>query len=311
MTAAPSKRYVKDKRGRAWSHKSVITLLKSVNNNDDPETLIRKAARQLVAQAKADGWSGPPYDPKILASLRGIKVEAVKGGIGADARIFPNADGDLVIEFDSSKPVARTNFSICHELTHTFFRDCYEEVRHRKKGDSYDHSYFELEFLCDLGAAELLMPEDSFSIDMEKLGISLNAVRDLSKLYIASSEAVLIRMGQLSLRSCAVIFLSEKLKPTEKRNAQTMDLIGFELPPIPLKLRVDYTCPSKAFSVFIPRDKSVPDNSVSYQCLKTNDVVEGVEHWDIQGFGLWRVQAVPLPSFNTNGRRVVAFVSAE
>lgn len=59
-------------------------------------------------------------------------------------------------------------------------------------------------------------------------------------------------------------------------------------------------------------DKSVPDDSVAYKCLEMNDIVEGSERWDIQNFGLWRVQAVPLPVFNAGRvRRVAVFISAE
>src|SRR6266700_4787513 len=189
MSAQSQARHVKIGR-RVWSHKSVLALLDKAQGTAepaDPEDLIRICARALVAQALALNWAGPPYDPKILAGLRGIAVEPTHDQIGAEARIFAKPDCSLLIQYDPAKTKARVNFSICHEITHTFFPDCFETIRHRHKED--DGNY-ELECLCDLGAAELLMPHEPFQCDLAMLGVSLAAVRQLAQRYGASGEAV-------------------------------------------------------------------------------------------------------------------------
>lgn len=305
MSAQSQARYIKVGR-RVWSHKSVLALLDKAHRTADPEELIRDCARTLVAQALALNWTGPPYDPKILAGLRDIAVEPTNDEIGAEARIFSKPDGSLLIQFDRAKAKARVNFSICHEITHTFFPDCYETIRHRRKQE--DGNY-ELECLCDLGAAELLMPHEPFLSDLAALGVSLSAVRQLTQRYAASGEAVLIRIAQLSSKPCAVVFLSEKLKPVQERAAQTQEF-DFGLPAVAPKLRVDYVRPTEAFTAFIPVHKSVPDNSVAYRCLESDDIEEAVEQWDIPKFGRWQVQAVPLPCFEGDSLRVAALVTA-
>ncbi|MBI2928788.1 MAG: ImmA/IrrE family metallo-endopeptidase [Verrucomicrobia bacterium] len=305
MSAQSQARYVKVGR-RVWSHKSVLALLDSANGTADPEVLIRDRARGLVSQAMAVQWSGPPYDPKILAGLRDIAVEPTDEAIGAEARILAKPDGSLLIEYDPTKAKARVNFSICHEIAHTFFPDCFETTRHRRK--EHDSNY-ELECLCDLGAAELLMPHEPFDRDLATLGVSLDSVRELTTRYAASGEAVLIRIAQLSSKACAVVFLSEKLKPVQERAAQTTEF-DFGLLPVAPKLRVDYVLPTESFSTFIPAHKSVPDDSVAYRCLQGHDIEEAVEQWDIPSFGLWRVQAVRLPTSNGSSRRVAALVVA-
>lgn len=305
MSTQSQARYVKI-GNRTWSHKSVLALLDSANASTDPETLIRDRARALVAQAIALRWPGPPFDPKILAGLRDITVESTDENFGAEARILGRPDGSLLIQYDPTKPAARINFSICHEITHTFFPDCFETTRNRH--GQYDHNY-ELECLCDLGAAELLMPHKSFERDLTSLGVSLNSVRELTVRYAASGEAVLIRIAQLSSNPCAVVFLSEKLKPVEERAAQTREF-DFGLPAVSPKLRVDYVRPTEAFKTFIPAHKSVPVDSVACRCLENGDIEEAIERWEIPGFGLWRVQAVRLPSFAGSPRRVAALVVA-
>jgi hypothetical protein len=274
---------------------------------EGPDNVIRRLARNCVRDSLSYGWSGPPFDPEVLASLRGIKVEPTDCEIGADARVFPDGDGKLRIEYDPSKPRARVNFSISHEITHTFFPDCYETLRHRKRKEVRRDPDFELELLCDLGAAELLMPAQTFAADMARLGTSLRAIKELRSLYIASSEAVLIRVAQMSSCPCAVVFLSEKLKPSEQRAATTLEF-NLGLPPLSPKLRVDYVRPSGTFPIFIPQDKSVPNDSVAYQCIKAQEIACGIERWDIPGFGEWTVQAAELPSFDIDSRRVAALI---
>jgi len=305
MNAQNQARYVKT-GNRISSHKSVLALLDSVNGTADPETLICDHARAPAAQAMALRWPGPPFDPKILAGLRDIVVEPTDENIGAEARILARPDGSLLIQYDPTKATARVNFSICHEIVHTFFPDCFETIRHRH---GQYHCNYELECLCDLGAAELLMPHEPFQRDLASLGVSLNSVRELTVRYAASGEAVLIRIAQLSSNPCAAVFLSEKLKPVQERAAQTKEF-DFGLPAVAPKLRVDYVRPTEAFSTFIPAHKSVPDDSVAYRCLRNNDIEEAAEQWEIPGFGLWRVQAVRLPSFTGSPRRVAALVVA-
>ena len=153
------------------------------------------------------------------------------------------------------------------------------------------------------------MPHEPFDRDLATLGVSLGSVRELTARYAASGEAVLIRIAQSSNKPCAIVFLSEKLKPVQERAAQTQEF-DLGLPAVAPKLRVDYVRPTESFSTFIPAHKSVPDDSVAYRCLQGHDIEEAVERWDIPGFGLWQVQAVRLPSFNGSPRRVAALVEA-
>ncbi len=282
--------------------------MSQAQSGEEPEDVIVRLAGNLVNQALSQGWNGPPFNPEILASLQGIKVEDADSTIDADARLLPLPDGRLGIQYDSSKPRTRVNFSICHELAHTFFPDAYETTRYRRQKSSADHEYMQLEWLCDLAAAELLMPRASFTTHLAENDVSLQTVRRLSALYEASGEAVLIRISQLSQRPCAIVFLSEKFKPAEKKAMQTPEFdLGFR--PSPPKLRVDYVRASAGFPIFIPQDKSVPNDSVAYSALRTPDAVAATEQWAISGFGQWQVQAIRIPQYPTApSSRVAALI---
>jgi Zn-dependent peptidase ImmA (M78 family) len=297
-----SREYFKGKK-KPWSHPSVIALMKCALKGEEPEDVIRRLADNKIAEAQQIGWSGPPFCPEELASISGIKIKPTEEDIGAEARILPVGD-QVFIHYNPRKPKTRINFSICHELVHTFFPDCYEYVRHRSKDDFN----WELECLCDLGAAELLMPRNSFQKDLENESTSLIGARNLSAKYQASSEAILIRLAQLSNSACATVFFSQKHKPTELKASQTREFIFVD--PLPAKMRVDYVKPSSTFNIFIPKDKSTPIDSVVNRCLDSLEIHENVEQWDIQGFGKWRIQAAELPRRSDSVRRAVAIVFA-
>ena len=74
------------------------------------------------------GWTGPPFDPIELAAIRGIRVHP--NAAISDARVFVVSD-NFLIEYNPHKSRGRVNYSIAHEIAHTFFVDCKEKIRNR------------------------------------------------------------------------------------------------------------------------------------------------------------------------------------
>ena len=130
---SPSKSAVLRIGKKIWRHPSVIKLVDGHGRRDDPVAIIRERARELVAQAKALGWSGPPFDPRIMASLRGIGLRSDRLPLKQDAFIIPKGDDRLEIVFDPTRPSSRQNFSISHEISHTLFPDGYQMIRYRER----------------------------------------------------------------------------------------------------------------------------------------------------------------------------------
>jgi Zn-dependent peptidase ImmA (M78 family) len=285
--------HVGDSRDVVWTHPSVKALMEYALPNESPEDVIRRRCRELVANAKESGWGGPPYNPEILASLNDIQVEAVNEDIRADARIFPADDGRLIIQYASSVSPERQRFSICHEITHTRFPDCYEEVRYRQRQRQLDWKHQELERLCNIGAAELLIPYDDFREHAGNRRPSLELANELRRTFEASMEAMLYRIVDLADEPCAVVFLSKRLKPKEERAYHPE--FDFGLPKPEPKYRVDYPRVSKKFRAYFPHHKSAPVSSVVY--VASSDLFPcAVEDWDIAGLGQPRVQAAALPA---------------
>lgn len=278
---------------RQWRHESVRALMRK-HKGADPAEIIREKARALVALARGQGWSGPPFDPFILASLLGIKCRASRQLFSAEAQLSPQPGRQLLLEFHPDRPDGRRNYSVCHEIVHTFFDDCYEIVHHRKSKRSASDPIEEVESLCQIGASELLMPEREFEADLSRGNFSLAAAAGLVRRYAASREAVIRRMVHLSDCPCAAVFLSKRLSPREKVAGKRPRLFP-ETAATP-KMRIVYSVPSLGFPLFLPPHKSVPDGSCVNQAIFIDVVESARECWEIPGFGNWQVEAMRLPT---------------
>lgn len=117
-----TKKYIRVGK-QIYSHSSVISLVELHQEiSQDPQEIIQNLVKKKLAYAKNKGWNGPPYDPQILASILGILCEKTDKLLRSDdAELHPTKDGRLVIKYNPEKPKTRQNFSIAHEITHTFF----------------------------------------------------------------------------------------------------------------------------------------------------------------------------------------------
>src|SRR5690606_15016956 len=105
-----------------------------------------------------------------LADLLGI--ETTPRHDVEDARTVPVGRSGFRIEFNPTRPRGRLRYSIAHEIAHTLFPDCAEQVRNRVSRTDMLDDEWQLEALCNVAAAEFLMPIGSFpALKEEDLGI--------------------------------------------------------------------------------------------------------------------------------------------
>ena len=217
-----------------WTNSSVIKFAQG----KDPVEAMEFRARNLALQAIDDGWSGPPFDPLALAERLSMSAEA-RSDI-PDARTVPVSNGAFVLEYNPLRPRGRLRFSIAHEIAHTLFPDCAESIRNRggKKQSASDE--WQLEVLCNLGAAELLMPLGSFS-QLAGETLTIRNVLELRKEFDVSVEACLIRLVKLSRIQTAAFCAS-------------MHNDG--------RYRVDYIIPSGGWESAVEVGQVIPADSV-------------------------------------------------
>src|ERR1700682_543273 len=106
-------------------HPSVLALLAKYPGERYPKQIIRSLAQERTADARRKRWSGPPFCPKILSSLYGIRCCEADHEIGGEGRILPDPKRPdrPMIEYRSGRMKERERFTIFHEFAHTLFPD--------------------------------------------------------------------------------------------------------------------------------------------------------------------------------------------
>jgi len=103
----------------------------------------------------------------------------------------------FTVRLKKNVSAARMRFSIAHEICHTFFYELVPELKfHAHKVDDAE------ERLCNLGAAELLVPDKSLRSAARKRPICLDSLEQLAEDYCVSLPTMLIRLRALRLWNC-------------------------------------------------------------------------------------------------------------
>ena len=244
-------------------------------------------ARQAVLDAVDRGWEGPPFDPIELANI--LKIAVRPNAAVADARVFPTCGG-YEIEYNPHRPRSRVNFSIAHEIAHTFFPDCAEKVRNRSRAGPAE-SDWQLEVLCNVGAAELTMPVGSFPPEDDTV-VTIEELMELRKDFQVSAEAVLIRVVKLA--SSSVACFSATRVPKEDNTAE---------------YRMDYRIGSVRWSERPTRwSRQRFRSGVLDGCIAIGTTSKGTETWEADGPEI-HVEAVALPPLPGTGHlRIAGFM---
>src|SRR5208283_1935611 len=155
--------------GKTYSDPDVISLVKATGQLVDPKASVLTQAKKLNATFAK--WGDESVDPikrlEILASFQGLEVLQMdlrmRTSDPRDAILVPLKGGkSCQILYNPTRQPGRIAFSIAHEIAHTFFPNSIKGARFRSICADGSKEANELERLCDSGAAELLMPHDTF-----------------------------------------------------------------------------------------------------------------------------------------------------
>lgn len=172
----------------------VVKTLERVYGCNSPVSLFIERAREVCAKAHI---SGPPFDPHVYAKVLDIEVREVDN-MAIDGMLIRNSDGRFVATLKRNASPERRNFTLAHEIAHTFFYNDLEEFGEKfRSGPLFDP---EEERLCDLAAAEMLMPFSHFRRDLAALRdrrkiVTPLMVLELSHRYRVSMYAAAIRIA--------------------------------------------------------------------------------------------------------------------
>jgi hypothetical protein len=152
---------------------------------------VKNLRRRLGLKAVAPGHLEP------FLAARNIRDLATNDSFKADGALVPlgadfGAGFRMVLRRDL--PEARINFTVAHEICHTFFYERVPEIKFTAHPVDPEE-----ERLCNSGAEELLMPAIDVKRRAKDKPVSLGALQVLAADYRVSAPAMLIRLRNLGL----------------------------------------------------------------------------------------------------------------
>jgi len=208
-----------------------------------------------------------PVDVDLIASVLGIRRRVAPFGFAG--RIYAEESGQLVMDLNAKDSEPRRRFTGAHELMHVAFPGFKREARYRADTSPGANSRNrEEEYLCDYGAAALLMPRRSV-VDRYRIEDGLETVEALANDAEVSLEAAGNRLVSLSATPAAFLVLAMSHKPADTSALRR----GKE---VPQRLRLRYAT-TAALNIYLPRHKSAHDGSVLCRAWEGWGVERGIE----------------------------------
>ena len=113
--------------------------------------------------------------------------------------------------------------------------------------------------LCNLGAAELLMPTGSLA-DLQDKAVSMREVLELRKKFEVSTESVLLRLIRVTRQPCVMFVASRGSSPNARYS-------------------VDYSMISRATSIRLANNALLPKHTVASACTAVGYSAAADEDW--------------------------------
>lgn len=250
---------------RYWSSDAAHALCR-VTGCPDPVTAMIARADALLDEAAIDG---PPVPLAVLASFQGIRrIEPVE--MVASGRLIVHPDGS-VVQVNRAESPARRQFTIAHEIAHTLL-PAYAAHPHDIE-DAHTGDYppaAEEEHLCDVGASALLLPERWLRPAVQQRPPSLATLQDIARQFKASLEATARAVARLDVWPFALVFWEPGWRKADRVAAAQGD-------PIPPALRVTRAIAAPSFGLYIPRNKSVAEDTSIYQAYASGSPTHGLD----------------------------------
>lgn len=278
---------------RSWSEPLVLRLAKQ-RQDRDPEKAIAAYAKKLLRDASQ---SALPIEVEAIASLKGVRRRV--GEHDFAGRIYVEPDGQLVMDLNATHNENRQRFTCAHELMHTGFPDFEEEERYRLDTTVGTNPINrEEEYLCDLGAAELLMPAELVADDY-RLGAGIGAIKALSRIAQVSFEAAGNRLATLSDEPAIFLVFEYCHKPADQRALRRGEKVKKQV-------RLRYARCAH-LGLYLPRFKSAPTDSVIARAYRSGMLERGIgELPGAEGAGTFLIEA---KRFGSNDRQRVLAVA--
>jgi len=285
----------------------VLSLIHSRRGLVDPRAEVIRRAQDLNQELRS---FGPIDDPRkrieILASLAGITALPMANqpaqAQNREGLLFRNAGGHARAFYDPSLSEGRQNFTIAHEIAHTFFPNSVTGARFRNAHVDQSREATELERLCHLGASELLMPTEEF-LDERGVEFGLSDVPRLAGRFGSSYEATVYRLATTYEGVAFAGRLEYRLRKSEQRqlhDSRQKELFGANnlrsvLPKRKYRRQSLHSSSACGPNQLVPWNKSFDETSCVYKTSDDDAVIRANETLPNRSPKLGLIECVRAP----------------
>jgi IrrE N-terminal-like domain len=245
-------------------------------------------------------------NPHALATSLGFSI--VIGNLGIDRE---GAALTSTVVLDPSTGVrARQRFTLYHEIVHLLIKrnDELYSILHDQYSSDQDFNRI-IERLCNVGAAEFIVPDDVVRAAIQESGFSILLVKDLSNIDEASPTAVAVQLALHAKHKCIMAICKMIFLPQE----EGLMLLGEAAPST--SLQVSTAVSSSLTKYRIGRKSLIPKGHLLYEAYeaKEGERVRGEasvplrsgHNWIVeceamrikgQVFGIFHLESVPIES---------------
>jgi len=186
-----------------------------------------------------------------------------------------------IVMINSQDSAYRKRFTEAHELVERLFDQLNnKDVWNLRKYGNFQDSI--KEGLCNRGAAELLIPRSDLNRELPSNEVSMKSARFISNRYEVSLTAALLYLVTHFRGMHALVFWEMRYKPTEQKILVPDNQLSYFGPDFhsgpQKKLRIRWAAGSPS-AQFIPRNKSIPEDSSVFQALisgSPNNAMENI-----------------------------------
>ncbi|MGH2853515.1 MAG: ImmA/IrrE family metallo-endopeptidase [Solirubrobacteraceae bacterium] len=246
-----------------WTERLVLRLIER-HKGKAPTEIIEAEADRLLKESEQNEL---PIDVDLIASCLGIRRRIASFGFAG--RIYAEESGQLVMDLNADDSEPRRRFTASHEIIHTVFPGFKREARYRTDASAEANPRNrEEEYLCDLGAAALLMPRAMVAKRLTGAD-GLGAIQALAADAQVSLEAAGNRIVSLSETPVVFLVLSMAHKPADGPALRRGE-------DVPEQLRVRYATTAH-LNTYVPRYKAAHDASSLCRAFEGRAIQHGLE----------------------------------
>ena len=231
----------------------------------DVNVHVIQLARNTVSKYASTGI--PDFD-EICSGL-GLVVKEVPLSLATDGMITKQKTILINSRIQSKE---RKRFTQFHEITHHLIDEDGDliSILHDAAWGEYDK---QVERLCNIGAAEFLMPREEFTKLYKQKGFSVELIPFAANYFESSTIATTVQLAQVAPNSCITAICEYGLSPNATGSSQ--DGLFNEKEPNPQpKLHVAYSASSPTTKYWLARGTNIPDDHLIYQAFFEDQFLE-------------------------------------